>query len=263
MPLDLLPPPDHTPLKTSPLVQVIAQLRFEEHSIVSDSQIARDFHQALGGAAGEYPTVQNLVGGQTVTVSISPTGQPVANTKPSEGWRFSSKDSTGWAVALFPDSIGLETTAYTTWDHFASRMSDVLDIVARVVNPAFEQRLAVRFIDRIRGLGIDSPPGWAPFISEHLLGPILHPGLGPSVRGAQQLLQLDLGDEDICGLRHLMLPAENDPALLDYLLDFDIFREGGRPLDIENAKAALDRFNDYGEQLFQAAITPALMERLR
>jgi uncharacterized protein (TIGR04255 family) len=262
MPLEL-PPPDHTPLTTSPLVQVIAQLRFEEHSSVSDSQTARDFHEALGGAAGEYPAVQNLVGGQRVTVSISPTGQPVANTKPSEGWRFSSKDSTGWAVALFPDSVGLETTAYTTWEHFSSRMSDVLDIVARVVNPAFEQRLAVRFIDRIRGQGISSPAGWAPFISEHFLGPILHPGLGPAVRGAQQVLQLDLGNEEYCGLRHLVLPAENDASLFDYLLDFDIFREGGRPLDVESAKEVLDRFNDYGEQLFQASITSALMERLR
>jgi uncharacterized protein (TIGR04255 family) len=262
MPLRL-PAPDHTPLTASPLVQVIGQLRFEEHAEVSGSQLARSFHDALGGGTGDYPTVQNLVGGQTVTLSISPSGQPVANTKPSEGWRFSSKDSAGWAVALFPDSVGLETTAYTTWEDFSARMSAVLDVAVSVVNPAFEQRLAIRFIDRVRNMGIDTPAGWEPYISPYLLGAILHPGIGSAVRGAQQILQIDLGNQEFCGMRHFTIPAENDPALFDYMLDFDIFREGGRPLDIENVKETLDRFNDYGEQLFQAAVTPALMDRLR
>jgi uncharacterized protein (TIGR04255 family) len=257
-----LPAPDHTPLTKSPLLQVLCQLRFEEHANVSDPHVARGFHEALGGSGGQYPTAQSLVGGQRVTIAISPTGQPVADTKPSEGWRFSSSDGAS-AVTLFPDSVGLETTAYKTWPEFADRIASVINVLVDQVAPAFEQRLGIRFVNRIQNQGIQSPAAWDGLLSEYLLGPILHPGLASAVRGTQQIVQLDLGDGVACGLRHLLVPADANRAEFDYLIDLDVFRERGIPFDPAGVESALTTFNDYAVQLFQAVVKPELLERLR
>jgi uncharacterized protein (TIGR04255 family) len=260
MALDL-PEPDTSVLTNAPLEYVVCQVRFDLNPAVSGGQFAATFQEALGGLAGPYPLVRDAVGTSQITMTISPTG-PTTESKAVTGWQFASADGL-WSVQLLPESVALETTGYTDWSDFHGRMEAVLEAVRAVVNPAFEQRVGLRFVDRIHGLGVTTAFDWQPHMSDHLLGAVLHPGIGPAVLAAHQQLVIDIDDGASCTLRHGPLPGRDDRDGLDYLLDFDLHRDGGRPFDAPAIVAALDQFNRRALQLFQACVDPTLLDTFR
>jgi hypothetical protein len=58
-------------------------------------------------------------------------------------------------------------------------------------------------------------------------------------------------------------PAPTRRAFCDSLLDYDIFRQGGRAFDAAAIKTAVAQFNMYALQLFQATVSDELLEELR
>lgn len=255
-----LPEPDQTQLSHSPLDVVVCQLQYDHNLAVADARTARALHDALGGRRGPYPRVEQIQT-QTVSIGVGPGGAtPAVNTNPVGGWRFSNEERT-WVIAVVPEHVSVETATYTTWEEFHDALATVLAAVAEHVDPSFEQRLGVRYIDRLEGAEIERLEGWRDIISDHLLGPVLHPGFGPVVQAAQQQLLLALDDDGSqCSFRHGLLAGPGSPA--DYVLDYDLYREGTRNFDIEDALQAADRFNTYALQLFQASITTDYRETL-
>jgi uncharacterized protein (TIGR04255 family) len=259
MPL-ALPDADPTRLEKSPLEVVVCQIRYENAPQAAEGVTALAVHETLGGAEGPYPNIDQA---ETRTVNfVIATGQVPAAEQAAgpPSWRFASKDG-GWTVSLTPDFIALETTRYTTWiGDFRDRLAAVVDAVAAHVRPVLSPRIGVRYIDRIAELDLRSPADWEPYITPELLGPTRHPTLGPGVRQAQQQLLIELDDEIACTLRHGFVP---EGERLDYLMDFDVFREAGRPFDAEDVKRTVDTLNDYSLRLFHTCVTPALLEKLR
>jgi uncharacterized protein (TIGR04255 family) len=186
--------------------------------------------------------------------------QNVRETKTS-GWRFASADG-AWVITLMPDNFSLETSAYTTWtDDFAPRLSALIDAVAAHVEPTFEQRIGLRYVDRIDELGLTELETWKRYLRPEVLGLVLHPELGPGVRSYQQQLAIELAEGVMAGLRHG--PVVEPGGVVDYQLDYDIFRQGGRAFDAAAIKAAAAQFNMYALQLFQATVSDELLEELR
>jgi uncharacterized protein (TIGR04255 family) len=257
-----LPEPDETRLANSPLELVVCQIRFENHPEVTDGEFATKFHAALGGQGGRYPKI-DVAEEPVFGMTIGPTAVPSMETSTQRGWRMTSADG-NWIVTLRSDHVALETSAYTTWaGDFEDRLNEIIDVVGDQIRPAFIQRLGLRYIDRIKELGIDSAQGWKPYIRPEFLGAIAHPDLGDGVVGAQQLLVLKPYEDQevVCILRHGSLPPED--GRVDYLLDFDIFRQEGRPFDAAQLKAEAQSFNKLALQLFQVIVEDALMEKLR
>lgn len=258
MPLSL-PPPDRTRLARSLLELVVCQLRFETRRQVADAHVALAIHEALGGAEGRYPRFESL-GQQAVNVMVGPGGGPPAVSQQEvSGWRYQSADGS-WIVSVTPDHVALETTRYTDWEEFSQRMRELVDVAATHVGPGIEQRLGLRYIDRINEVDASSPAEWEPYLIPELLGLVLHEQLGPAVGTARQQLLLDLGEGYSCGINHGFVPGDNDR--LNYLLDYDLFREGGRPFSVDAVCEALEVLHDDAGKLFQASITPALYELL-
>jgi uncharacterized protein (TIGR04255 family) len=254
-----LPPPDRTRLARSPLELVVCQLRFETQPEVSEAEIALAVHEALGGSDGRYPRLEP-VAAQTVNFMMGAPGAPPAVSQQGvSGWRYQSADG-AWTVSLMPDNVSLETTRYTEWEDFSQRMRELLDVTASHVGPGIEQRLGLRYIDRINEVDASTPADWEPYLIPELLGLVLHEQLGPAVRTARQQLLLDLGEGYSCGVNHGFVPGESDR--LNYLLDYDLFREGGRPFHVDAVSEALEILHDDAGKLFQASITPALYELL-
>jgi uncharacterized protein (TIGR04255 family) len=255
-----LPEPDTTRLPRSPLELVVFQVRFNRYAAVSDAHTATRFHAALAERVEGFDDIGEVVSGE-VNLSVGPAGQAVNEAlTTTTGWRFSSTPTT--AAILMPDHVALETSAYTTWEDFAPAAQAVLDAALEVVDPALEQRTGLRYVDRITELGLQTVGDWAPYIQPEMLGIILHADLGPYVRAAHQQVIIELDDGARCGLRHG--PLEN-PATgtVDYVLDLDLFRDGGRPFDAEQIKRELERFHTWALQLFQAAVTDELLSYLR
>ena len=259
MPLPL-PPPDRARLARSPLELVVCQLRFETQPEVAEAQIALAVHDALGGSDGRYPRLEP-VAGQTINFTMGPPGAPPAVSQQgmSGGWRYQSADG-AWTVSLMPDHVALETTRYTQWEDFSERMSELIDVTATHLGPGIEQRLGLRYIDRINEVDASTPADWKPYLVPELLGLVMHQQLGAAVTTARQQLVLDLGEGYSCGVNHGFVPGERDR--LNYLLDYDLFREGGRPLNVKAIGEALEILHEDAGKLFQASITPALYELL-
>jgi uncharacterized protein (TIGR04255 family) len=252
-----LPAPDRTRLARSPLELVVCQVRFETRALVAEAPIALAIHEELGGNEGRYPRLEAL--GQTLNVMVNPGAPPAVSQQAVSGWRYQSADGS-WIVSVSPDNVSLETTAYTEWEDFSERMRELLDVTASHISPGIEQRLGLRYIDRITEVDANSPADWRSYIAPELLGLALHEPLGAAVKIARQQLVLDLGDGYSCNVGHGFVPENHR---LNYLLDFDLFREGGRPFSVDSVSEALEILHDDAGKLFQASITPELYEFLR
>lgn len=258
-PVDL-PEPDTTRLARSPLELVVCQVRHERRLVVGEGATALAIHEALGGAGGPYPSIDEASGAEfNVVMGI---GAPDIRETKTSGWRLTSADG-AWVITLMPDNFALETSAYTTWsDEFAPRLKALIEAVDEHVKPKLEQRVGLRYVDRITELGLTELAAWQPYLRPELLGLVLHPQLGTGVRQYLQQVVIDIADGVTAGLRHGPV-VEPGREAVDYQLDYDIFRQRGRPFDASAIQASADEFNVYALQLFQATITDELLDELR
>lgn len=256
-----LPDPVKAPLSKSPLQLVVCQVRFEETLAVSDAKLVLRLHGDLGGRAGPYPKLES-VRGTRVEIPMA-AGGPLG--APSEtafaGWRMSSAD--GWVVTIMPDSVALETSRYTTWDEdFGPRFRQIIEGVASRISPSIEQRLGLRYVDRITQPKVTSPDQWRDFVSEQFLGLIMHPIVGRLVKNSQQQTLLTL-DDGISALVRTGFAVEDDASSdLAYLLDFDVSRSEVRAFDVQSILEGAETLHDLNVRLFHQAVTPRLLEAL-
>jgi uncharacterized protein (TIGR04255 family) len=254
-----LPEPDQTRLPHSPLDLVVCQLRFENQPRASEPVIALGIRDALGGEE-RYPRldqVQSQGFNMLVGSSIPPA---IGQTSAATGWRLQSGDGQ-WVVSVMPDHIALETTRYEGWEEFRERMVELVEAAGGQLEPGIEQRLGLRYIDRITAIDSHAPADWQPYLAPELLGMVLSESLGGAVTAAREQLLLDLGEGFTCTFTHGFLPGEG--GRIDYLLDYDLSREGGRPFVPDGVRGALETLHLDALKLFHASVTPALLDILR
>jgi uncharacterized protein (TIGR04255 family) len=260
MPLHL-PPPDQRQLKRPPLVLVVAQIRHEEIADLGNGRAMLEIYKALGGAAGRYPRSEQATE-QATNVQVVPGLAPTATQTQRKGWRLRSADN-AWTISLMPEFFSLETTAYTTWsDDFRPRFVELLDAVTYSLDPATQQRIGLRYIDRITDPAVRSPQEWEGYIAPEFLGPLLHPRLGPVALATQQQIDLTADDDMRSSIRHGYFVDPLRENALTYLLDFDVYRETIRAFDKDDILSALDVLNLIALQLFQQAVTGRLLDHL-
>lgn len=251
-----LPEPDELLLPRSPLALVVCQTRFEEVPAVSDARTMLRVQEALGGRDGEYPRTEKNTA-QTINVPVSGSHVQPLMALQQAGWRLAS-DAGEMAVALMPDHFSLETTAYQGWDDFRARFVRLLRAVAEHIDPVLEQRVGLRYINRLTEPVVSHPGRWAEYIASELLGPALHARLGPAIRASQQQIDFDPEGGTQCSMRHGFFRDPSRQGAVTYLLDFDVYREGTRPFDQAAILEAVDTFHHLVLQLFQQSITPAM-----
>jgi uncharacterized protein (TIGR04255 family) len=255
-----LPDPNTDRLPHSPLELVVCQIRFDEREQVGDPAVALAIHEELGGATGPYVQLER-VEGQQLIVSGGLGVEPQTQQRASTGWRLSS-ESGDWVVSLMPDHIALETTKYTTWgDDFMPRLEALVTAAASHLEPVIEQRLGLRYVDRIEELGLQSIEAWCDYIAPEFLGPITHPDLGAAITGLGQQLVLKVDDQLRAAIRSGPI-TDRDDGRVDYLLDYDVFRQGGRGFEASDILATAARLNTCAHQLFEVSITEKLHDFL-
>jgi uncharacterized protein (TIGR04255 family) len=220
-----------------------------------------EIHMALGGSAGRYPRSEQATE-QATNIQVAPGLLPTATQTQRKGWRLRSSDG-AWTISLMPEFFSLETTAYTTWsEDFHPRLAELLDAVTRSVDPATQQRIGLRYVDRIVDPAVRAPQEWEGYIAPEFLGPLLHPRIGPAALATQQQIDIEVGDEVRSSIRHGYFADPTRANALTYLLDFDVYRETISAFDPEDIVGVLDAFNLLSLQLFQQAVTMRLLEHL-
>ena len=263
MPLQL-PEADSTPLPHSPLELVVCQLRFEERVAVSDPRTILDIQAFLDSESGcRFSKLEPLKRAQ-IEFSVGPQSAGAGQTQLlASGWRLRSDDGV-WTVTVMPDHVIVETNRYPGWESgFRPVLHALVGAVGKFVQPSFEQRLGLRYINGVHLEGVESHTGWRVYIAPRLLGLLGDDVFGPGVRASQQQVSLELDDDVFCTMRHGLAGDESAGEQPAYVLDYDVYRDKGRSFDPDDVQLASDNFNDFALRLFHASITPELLERLR
>lgn len=244
-------------LQRSPLELVVCQVRHERNLAVADAKRALAVH---AGLEEQYPSIDEAAN-MALNILGGPAGVSTAADQ-QRGWNFRSTDG-NWTVVLMPEFFALETRAYTDWDDFSARLTALVGLVDEVLEPSLEQRLGLRFIDRIAEPKMSTPAEWEGWIDDHLLGPILHQAFGPAIRSIQQVVQFDGGDDVEVILRHgCLLEGQPGDQAWHYLLDHDCSRSRARPFSADAVREGVQGLHELALSVFQTAVTPQLFERL-
>jgi uncharacterized protein (TIGR04255 family) len=129
------------PLPRSPLVFVVAQVRFERVASIGSEDFIAGFQEAIRGV---YPVMRRE---QQAGVLVGPDGQ-VTTAESGHLWRFDERPE-GWQVTLGPDFLALSASRYTRRHDFLDRLTDVLGAAQRELRVRFCERLGVRYVDRV------------------------------------------------------------------------------------------------------------------
>lgn len=258
MPLDVSQI-DRSLLAHSPLTSVICQVRFNPTPAAGDARKVQELRKKLGGEAA-FPGLEPITEA-SINISIAPNAPPVSQQQNSTGWRMSSQDGKR-VVVLLPSAVALEVFSYPGWDAYGQELETLLSAVAESVEPVFEQRLGLRYINQLTTPDVRAPEGWREFIDPAFLGFGTHEEIASMVTFSRQQVVLQLDEDARCTIHQGYAPDEERDNALTYILDFDIAREGTRPFDSSGIREAADRFNAYALRLFQLSTTSELRSHL-
>lgn len=245
------PPPAEVPLSRSPLVRVIAQVRFPLIASVEKPEFMGAFQEAI---RADYPVLR-----PERVLRLHPEALPATI------WRFSGTDS-DWKVTLAGDFLALETERYTSRSDFLSRLSRALFALEQHVNPRVMDRLGVRYIDRVIGADfLDISSLVRPEVSGVLSTPLA--GFA-QISLSEHLFRLP-EEEGMVTARWGLLPANAsvDPSAVEpiaeasWLLDLDAYHAGTRALDVEATVAQARALSERIYALFRWAVRDDFLRR--
>lgn len=248
-----LPKYESVHLQRSPLVLVAAQINFEEVAQEVKHPQARAIQRAM--TTKIWTTLQSA---PQVRTTLTPHG--AVNEPNRQAYRLLSRDG-AWSTVVNPDSVILETRAYTGWAEMFARLTDLAQAVATVLDPAQRLRLGLRYVDQV-AMPNDAE-SWEGLIPDSLLGVVRDDRYGASILGSEQRHLLQLDGDARCLLRHGLLPDSEGRPYGAYLLDYDVFSDAAAVFDAGEVSACAARLHSYAGALFRITVTDRLYEWLK
>lgn len=138
------PSVEEVPLPQSPLVNVIAQVRFPAvMKIETDKGFVASFQESI---RQDYPILR---GERQLGVMFGPGG--VTPQDAGMVWRFEGSDPDSWQVTLASSFVSLSARKYTRRSDLLQRFAVLLHALDAWLDPQMCDRIGVRYVDRITG----------------------------------------------------------------------------------------------------------------
>jgi uncharacterized protein (TIGR04255 family) len=250
------PAPEEVPLGRSPVVRVIAQVRFPPELSVERPDVTEEIQNDLKQS---YPVLRQE---QAQAVVQGPNGQPTMAVFPV--WRFFDRENK-WRVSLARDFIAIETAKYDGRAEFLSRLREAVALLDHHVGPEVVDRFGVRYVHRLAG---DDLAELRRFVRPELLGVLASPVAGHVLHAiGEALFQVDK-THLVARWGRLPPGASFDPGLLaplavpSWFLDVDAARPGPSPFEVERVMSDAERHAERIYALFRWAVTDALIAHL-
>ncbi|MFF4265878.1 TIGR04255 family protein [Streptomyces virginiae] len=257
----VLPKPSTTQLEKAPLQLVVCQVRHDRVAGPQHGDQVLEIRDALTASMGEELGLEEITQHE-IGFQFGPAGvAQLPDNGRMSGWRLRSRDGK-WVVAIFPDFFALESTGYTSWTDFRTRLKDLCGAIEKVFKPTVEQRLGLRYVDDMRRADVSSAGDWAGYIENTLLGPVLHPKFGGSLSGVQQVLEMVAPEGMQVLLRH-GTQFEESSNTWPYVLDTDCSRAASRRFKADQIIEGAGSLHELALQVFQASVTPEMLESLQ
>lgn len=251
---------DRCHYEKSPLLEVICQLRFPTILTINSGEPA-DFQEAIRQEFPRYAARKEQLPPKVVGA-----GGPNAKVEPQSpitNHSFISADGL-WKINLTKDFIALSTLRYTNWEDFALRLDKPLAQFIQVYQPAFFQRVGLRYLNAIskKRLGLTDLL-WDDLIRSPYLGILGEPDVDETKVG-RSTLETELSLEDGARMKihagpGLINGGKQDPEP-KFILDGDFSRAGN--LTADKVPDTLEVLHRYAERFFHGAILPELHEAM-
>ncbi len=254
--------PDRAPLRKAPLGLVACQVNFSEIDRRLASKGVFRYRDVLNQGAGGYGELTQIRKNQ-VTLQLGAFGATsTSDSSSSLGWRLATRDQ-AWSVALFADSVTLESRAYDNWaDTFRPRLRDALTGAIEAFGPEVETRLGLRYVNALSHDGATTPGYWCDKIKSSFLGPLGDDRLGSFFTGSTT--RSTFAFDDVHAVVSLAFqPDAVRPNRVATVFDVDVFREGAREFVFDNLIQAADLLNTRALQVFQSIVSPSYLDELR
>lgn len=82
-----------------------------------------------------------------------------------ESWNFANKDNT-INISLTTEAITIETSEYSSYENFSKDISNVLEVLQSTANPAFYERIGLRYVNLVR----KTSEGFSHYLQNSILG---------------------------------------------------------------------------------------------
>lgn len=246
--------------RRSQLLDVVCQLRFP--TILSiEAKVPADFQEKIRGSFPRYSNQKEFL---QPKVTGQPGAMKVVEQPAVTNYQFLSADGT-WKVNLTKDFIALATPNYVRWEEFAAKLDQVLAAFIEIYNPAFFERVGLRYINAFsrKALGIEEIP-FAQLIQPAYLGLMAEEDVNER-SFARSTQDVEMSISGGCRLKlHAgpgMVKKNNiDDGEVKFILDNDIFMLGNVP--VAHAAAALNTVHIQADRVFRGAITQQLHDAM-
>lgn len=256
-----LPQVPVTVFERPPLILTLCQVRFTEVLRVADQVAVAKFQEAI---QGDFP-IPVPADEMELQVQVGGTN---ARFQQDRLWAFTDTEDV-WRLVLTQTFLSLETRSYDNFDDFLGRLRKALIAFTNHFSPALVTRIGLRYINEIRGNGVD----WSDIINAHLLSPLAVEELRDSIQRVVQEIVLQFPANRGITVRHGLFPGGTtvqprpEEAFLGanpfYLLDFDAFSTRSlQKMDIDAICAQAGEFNQAIHALFRWSITSEYAETL-
>jgi uncharacterized protein (TIGR04255 family) len=250
-------PPAEVRLLRSPLVRVVAQVRFPGILKINNKESVALFQEEIRRA---YPLFEQEIG-QQLHIEMTP-GAPIMRQDPNVVWRFLDAER-NWRVTLGTDTVSLEAENYSSRDEFVSRLNNILGAMQLIFDPRIVLRVGLRYINRINA---DDLSLISDLVPPDILG-IAKPPLGNYLQHFVAEAQLKIEEGDIL-LRWGRLPpgATFDPNLFQptdqpsWIIDIDAFSSAQRLFVSSELAATFRGLAERSYAVFRYMVTPAFLK---
>lgn len=167
-----------------------------------------------------------------------------------------SRDQT-WNVSIGPQTLSLETTAYTVFEDFEKRLAELLRLAKPELDTDFFTRVGLRYINAVP-LPTNQVESLAEWICPHLTAPLTN-----GVLGALRAYLVEIHGASTAGSYSFRYGfphgSSPEPAMPEFVLDFDHYLENVELADTLNL---VRDFRKVNYSFFRWALGPAAEKHL-
>ena len=246
--------------RRSPLIEVICQLRFPAILRI-DNEEPYAFQEQI---RAEYPQYSK----RTENLPPRPVNGKLTGQGSLQNYQFVEKEG-HWKINLTKNFISLSTNRYTCWEDFALRLDKVLAVFIQQYQPAYFERVGLRFVNSFSKQALDlEEESWRDLIQPGFLGLLADDDVREQgVMG--EGLRYDIPLRGGCRVKVHAAPAQlrrkNAKTGVQtqesvFILDNDIYMNG--QIEAAHAAAALQTAHLQADSIFRGALMPTLHEAM-
>ena len=246
--------------KHNPLGEVVCQLRFPEILKIS-TEVPAEFQDAI---RDEYPRYSSRKEAPAPKIIGTPGNLTLENQPHTVNYQFLSEDGV-WRVNLTSRFISLTCTRYHRWEDFAGKLDKPLAAFIRVYQPAYFERVGLRYINFIsrKELDLEGIP-FRELISPTYLGPLADDEVMES-NTTRSTVDAEFGIRGGCRVKLHAGPGmvKRGPTQdneTKFIFDMDLYMPGKVPVNY--SAGALQTLHSQAWPIFRDAITEKLHDAL-